>query len=259
MSPNAWYGCRRDLRDARDKFMAVGPVTDKITDLREWAIEPMNQEQIGSCTAHGTTAVARYHIKRYQPTYDFPMCRLQLYYDSRDLEGAIQSDSGAEIRDVVKTLATKGVGHEDLWKYDISKFTDRPPQEVYDDAVQYKALTYSRVPVSAAGLKSALAQDHPVIIGISVYDSFESEAVSRTGMVPMPKQTEGMVGGHCMAVFGWGQKPGHFTVLNSWGKDWGDNGWCYIPEAYLGSPTYGSDYWVINLFGSDAEQKAGKA
>ena len=96
----------------------------------------------------------------------------------------------------------------------------------------------------------------PVIIGISVYDSFESSEVEQGGIVPMPGTNEEMVGGHCMLAVGYGQKPGYFTVRNSWGGAWGDKGDCYIPEAYLGSTSLGSDYWLINLFGSAAEQTA---
>jgi C1A family cysteine protease len=74
--------------------------------------------------------------------------------------------------------------------------------------------------------------------------------------VPMPGNNEPMIGGHCMLTVGYGQKPGCFTVRNSWGADWGDQGDCYIPERYLGSSEFGSDYWIIYLFGSDAEGQA---
>lgn len=265
-SPHAWYGCRRDLRDARDEpfahehMMAVRAVAVPVAiDLRQWLPPVMDQGAIGSCTAHGVSAAARYHIIRRNTTYDFEMSRLQLYYDSREIEGAADSDAGAEIRDVIKTLAKKGVGHEEAWPYNMTKFADRPPQEVYDDAVQYKALKYARVAVDTNMVKKTLAAGTPVIIGISLYASFESEEIAKTGIVPMPAPHEGMVGGHCMLIAGYGQKPGHFTVRNSWGTDWGDKGNCYIPEAYIGSSTYGSDYWALTTFGSDAELAAGRA
>lgn len=254
---HAWYGCRRDARDKNDRMMALAPIYQRdVVDLRQWLPPVMYQDAIGSCTAHGVTVAARWHINRRNTTYDFPMSRLQLYWDSRNYENTAESDSGAEIRDVIKVLSESGVGHEDLWPYDISKFTMHPPQEVYDDAVQYKALSYTRVPVSVNGLKQAISLNHPVIIGISVYDSFESAEVEQTGVVPMPGASEEMVGGHCMLAVGYGQKPGYFTVRNSWGGAWGDKGDCYIPEAYLGSTSLGSDYWIINLFGSAAEQTA---
>lgn len=257
---NAWYGCNRDKKNFNDHPMALPfvSVTEPI-DLRQWAPAVMNQSSIGSCTAHGVTGAARWYINKRGTTYDFDMSRLQLYWDSRALEETTASDSGAEIRDVVKTLSNRGVGHEELWQYDITRFDQQPPQEVYDDAVQYRALKYERVPVATSALKSALAAGHPIVIGISIYASFESDEVARTGIVPMPVAGEGMMGGHCMYVVGWKQKPGYFTVRNSWGDDWGDKGDCYLPEGYLGSQNLGSDYWIVSMFGSPAEQSSGAA
>ncbi len=261
MRNNQWYGCRPDTKDHNDLHMTAlaTVIVPPAVDLREWCVPPMDQGALGSCTAHGVTGAARFHIRKRGTTDDFPMSRLQLYYDSRASEGSTASDAGAEIRDVIKTLATKGVGHEDLWPYDLSRWADAPPSEVYDDAVQYKALVYRRVPVNAMNLKQTIAMGHPVVIGVSVYDSFESEQTALTGDVPVPRHSENMVGGHCMLVVGYGQRPGTFTVRNSWGADWGDKGDCYMPEEYLGNSSFGSDYWVVDLFGSDAEKAAGRA
>ena len=251
------YGCIRDTKDRNDLPMMLSypGIFPPAIDLREWMPPVMNQGAIGSCTAHGVTAAARWHIIRQGTTYDFPMSRLQLYFDSRASESNTASDSGAQIRDVIKVLSQTGVGHEDLWPYDINKWAQKPVQEVYDDATQYKALSYQRVPTTVTALKTALLSNHPVVIGVSVYESFEGLAVEHDGIVPMPRDGEQMMGGHCMLVCGYGQKPGTFTVRNSWGEDWGDNGDCYMPEEYLGS-NLGSDYWVIQLFGSGYEQKA---
>ena len=55
---------------------------------------------------------------------------------------------------------------------------------------------------SAPWRSRALAAGYPVIIGISVYASFEGPDVTRTGVVPMPVTSgaaaEDMLGGHCM-------------------------------------------------------------
>lgn len=256
----AWYGCLPDIKDHRDLLLARRSVPPPLqVDLFQWFPPVMDQGPIGSCTAHGVTTAARYHIIKRGTTYDFPMSRLQLYYDSRMIENSVLSDSGAQIRDVIKTLAQRGVGHEDLWPYDTSHWPSKPPREVYDDAVQYKALAYRRVSVNATALKLALASGNPVVVGISVYESFESASVEKTGMVPVPEHGEKLVGGHCMVVGGYGQRPGTFTVRNSWGDDWGDKGDCFIPEAYLGSDVYASDFWTLDLFGSNDELKAGTA
>ena len=243
------YGCNRDAEDARDHpFLPRAVQLPPSVDLRPHCPPVMDQGQLGSCTAHGITGALRYELIK-SGHKDVPLSRLQLYFDERALEGTINSDSGAQIRDGIKCAAKNGVAHEALWPYRIDRFRQKPSANVYADAVQFEALSYERVAVDAVAVKSALAQGFPVVIGVTLYDSFESQAVARTGMVPMPEPGEGVAGGHCMYVVGYGQKPGTFTVRNSWGASWGDGGSCYLPEAYLGSPKLGSDYWIIKTAG----------
>lgn len=247
--PNAWYGCRRDTRDARDlPFRPKAIRLPPTVDLRAHCAPPMDQGELGSCTTHGITGALRFlRINAHKP--DLPLARLQLYFDERKVEGTTKEDAGAEIRDGIKCAAKVGVAPEQLWPYDVAKFRQAPPASVYAAAAKYQALQYERVPVSAAGLKNALAQGFPVVIGVTLYESFEGAAVEKTGLVPMPKvagrNAENVAGGHCMLVVGYGQRPATFTVRNSWGADWGDRGDCYMPEAYLGSTSFGSDYWLI--------------
>jgi C1A family cysteine protease len=194
---------------------------------------------------HGVSVGLRYLLKKNgKPDHNYS--RLQLYYDGRKLEGTIDSDSGLEIRDAIKCVAKLGVAHEELWPYDVSKFKLPPPPSVYTDANNYQALEYKRVEISARAVKTAIAQGYPVIIGLTLFSSFESDAVEKTGIVPMPDiHKEENVGGHCMAAVGYGQKPGYITVQNSWDVDWGDKGYCYLPEEYIGSKNFGGDYWII--------------
>lgn len=250
---NAWYGCRRDTRDARDReFKPRVTKLPAAVDLRQFCPPVMNQGQLGSCTAHGITGALRFLLIKAGKK-DMPLARLQLYYDERSVEGTIREDSGAEIRDGIKCAAKLGVAHEGLWPYKISKFKSKPGLAVYRDAVQLEALTYERVVVDTNKVKAALALGFPVVIGLSLYDSFETDDVARTGDVPMPVlDNEQMIGGHCMYVVGYGQRKGTFTVRNSWDTDWGDKGDCYMPEAYIGSTKYGSDYWVIKSAGAKA-------
>jgi len=255
------YGYISDVKDHNDypaamKFK-VGrfayPLTASLAQFRP-PVEDQGEE--GACTAFGTSGAIRTLIRRHKPDFDFVWSHQQLYYDARSLEGTIESDAGAQIRNVIKTLSNKGVAHEDLWPFSKSMFF-APTQDVYEDAVQYKALSYHRVNVDVDDVKRAIASGYPVIVGLSVYASFEY--VGSDGLVPKPVVGEKLLGGHCMRVDGYGEIPGYFTVVNSWGTSWGKEGICYIPESYLGDPKYGSDYWIVDVFGSDAEQQAGTA
>jgi C1A family cysteine protease len=217
-------------------------------DLRPHCPDVMDQGNLGSCTAHGITGALRYEMLRAGRA-DVALSRLQLYFDERSREGTVRSDAGAEIRDGIKCAAKTGVAHEKLWPYVVRKYRERPSDAVYKDALKFRALAYQRVEVNATALKTAIAAGHTPVIGLTLYESFESDAVARTGLVPMPGPGEKPVGGHCMYVVGYGQKPGTFTVRNSWAADWADRGDCYMPEGYLGSPLLGSDYWIITAEG----------
>lgn len=245
----SWYGCRRDTKDARD-HMFVPKVTRMpvSVDLEASCPPVLDQGQLGSCVWHGTSTAIRHDLIA-AGMKDVEFSRLQGYYDTRAIEGTIRSDAGCEIRDAIKTLAKNGVAHEPMWPYAIKKFATKPPAKVYKDALDFRALAYERVQVSTSQVKAAIAGGQPVIIGLTLYDSFESEAVAKNGIVPMPKRGEEIVGGHCMCVIGYGQKKGYFKVRNSWATDWGDRGNCWMPEAYIGSPLYGSDYWIVSTFG----------
>ena len=245
------YGCRRDLRDPRDhefrlKVPALIHTLPPAVDLRPWYPPIMDQGDLGSCTANAITGALRWHIITMGGKPDKPLSRLQLYYDERVIESTVAEDAGAEIRTGIKCVKRNGVAYEELWDYIPKAFKQKPPDLLYKSTQLFGSLQYERLSVSAVALKVALAAGFPVVIGISLFDSFESEEVEKTGIVPMPDiENEGMVGGHAMCAVGYGQKPGCFTVANSWSENWGDGGYCYVPEKYLGSPKFGSDYWVI--------------
>jgi C1A family cysteine protease len=246
---NAWMGCRRDTKDARDhEFTKKAARLPKAVDLRDWCPPVMDQGELGSCTAHGITGALRTLLRRYSLS-DHELSRLQLYFDERVVERDVSEDAGAEIRTGIKCAAKIGVGLEQFWPYEniMTNFTQYPPKQVYESAKPFNAMKYARVRVGARAVKNALALGFPVVIGLSLYANFDLPEVEKTGVVPMPDGK--MDGGHCLYVVGYGQKPGYFTVRNSWGVDWGDKGDCYFPEEYIGSAKYGSDYWVIHEVG----------
>lgn len=243
---NGWYGCKASIASPKDKWFKKRAVRlPQSADLTMYAPPIMNQGNLGSCVANGVTAAMRsLMIKKGAPA---PMLsRLQLYYDGRVVEDCVGEDTGLEIRDAMRCSMKIGVAREELWPYDVTRFMDQPPQEVYQDAEKWQVLKFERVEVSNSDVKHALARGFPVIIGITLFDSFESDEVEKTGMVPMPVlSTEKIVGGHCMVVYNYGVTRGRYKTLNWWDSDWGDRGWGYLPEEMVGSPDYGSDYWIV--------------
>lgn len=94
-------------------------------------------------------------------------------------------------------------------------------------------------------MKGCLASGYPFVFGFSVYESFESQAVAQTGIVPMPSPNEQLLGGHAVLAVGYDDEQGRFIVRNSWGKDWGMEGYFTIKYDYLLNDNLADDFWTI--------------
>jgi C1A family cysteine protease len=94
-------------------------------------------------------------------------------------------------------------------------------------------------------MKGCLASGYPFVFGFSVYESFESQEVKQTGRVPMPSPNEQLLGGHAVLAVGYDDSQRRFIVRNSWGKDWGMQGYFTIPYAYLLDDNLADDFWTI--------------
>jgi C1A family cysteine protease len=249
-----YYGWKKQLPDPRDKKFLFMPdpsiVLPPSIDLRPFCPPVYDQGQLGSCTANGIAFAYEFdHMKQQLP--DFMPSRLFIYYNERVIEKTVKSDSGACIRDGFKTMGIgekgQGVCPETDWPYNINRFACKPPKKCYNEAKKDVALKYRPVNQILSDIKSSLAQGFPVVIGMSVFESFESDEVKRTGIVPMPGINESVLGGHCMAVVGYDDIKGWWIVRNSWGTKWGDQGYCYIPYQYLTDKNLSDDFWQMSL------------
>ena len=246
-----WYGWVPDLPDQRDHVFRAprartGPLPAAV-DLRSQCPPIWDQGAIGSCTAHAIAAALEFdQIKQAFPDAFVPS-RLFIYYNERVMEGTVDEDAGAMIRDGIKSVAHQGAPHERLWPYDARKFRLKPPATAYTDARKHAAVQYERVTPELPELRGCLAAGYPVVFGFSVYASFESDAVAASGRVPMPKPKEKMVGGHAVLAVGYEHAGQRFIVRNSWGTSWGLNGYFTMPYAYLLDRNLSDDFWTIKL------------
>jgi C1A family cysteine protease len=247
----AGYGWIPDLPDQRDHlYAAPPPVVSALppsSDLRPDCPPVYDQGQLGSCTANAIGAAIEFDQMKQKLSDVFVPSRLYIYYNERSLEGTVASDSGAQIRDGIKTVASQGACHEQLWPYDITKFADRPPTNCYDDGAKNKAVTYQRVVSNPTQLKGCLASGYPFVFGFTVYESFESQQVASTGHAPMPASGEKVLGGHAVMAVGYDDASQWFLVRNSWGASWGMAGYFTLPYAYLTQRGLSSDFWTVRL------------
>ena len=200
------FGWVPDLPDARD-FMYSAPEAvltklPKKVDLRSKMPKVYDQGQLGSCTANAIGAAFEFE-QIQQKLKDFMPSRLFIYYNERAMEGTIDSDSGAMIRDGIKSVAKLGVCPETTWPYDIAKFTEKPPRTAYAEAKKHQALVYRRVLANLHQMQGCLASGYPFVFGFTVYESFMSAEVAKTGEVPLPPRSEQLLGGHAVLAVGY--------------------------------------------------------
>lgn len=250
------YGWQPDLPDARDHLfvasLELAAALPAHVDLRPQMPPVYDQGQLGSCTGNSTAGAVQFERMRQNlANADLVPSRLFIYYNERVIEHTISSDSGAQIRDGIKTLAKKGACYESgdaAWPYDISRFAVRPADNCYAAAKLDRAVQYSRLDsTSLDQLKSCLAAGFPFVFGFTVYESFESAAVAQSGVVPMPKAHEQVLGGHAVLCVGYDDASARFIVRNSWGDQWGQAGYFTIPYAYLTNLNLADDFWTIRL------------
>lgn len=246
-------GWRPDIPDQRDKpykiplKLSTGLPT--VVDLREEFKFPIIEDQgaLGSCTAQCLVGAMEYIQTVHQSIEDFTdLSRLFIYYNERALEGSINEDTGAYIRDGIKTLYRKGACSETMWPYDIDRFTETPPKNCYSEAKKRKIVLYQRIK-TLDQMRACLATKYPFVFGFSVYDSFLTDKVANTGVVPMPEQGEVLQGGHAVLCIGYDENADRFLCRNSWGESWGKNGYFTMPYAYLANRDLSDDMWTIRM------------
>lgn len=240
------YGFKADHPDARDYVYRVRtPVKDLPESTFNRNLEEYetryNQEKLGSCVANALTAILeKIRTKLGLPSVSFS--RLFIYWIGRDDKS---EDSGVSIRTNVKALNLYGACSEALWPYIIGKFAKTPTEAAFRDAAEHQILRYERIyPVTKEAIMDAVSRGFPVLVGIAIYESFESDEVEITGVVPMPKKCrENLLGWHGVGIWDYDtQRP---RLLNSWGREWGDHGTFTLPWEFLLDSKLAKDFWVI--------------
>jgi C1A family cysteine protease len=244
-------GWKPDLPDARDHYYASSSkmlrnLSEKI-DLRKDCPPVFQQGQLGSCTANSAGSMWQYVASKLRVEI-FTPSRLFLYFNTRKMEGTVHYDSGAYLRDTLKSLSNEGICNENHWSYDdtTDKFIRIPTDDCYHEGLNHQVLSYQRVLQNIQQLKGCLMEGFPFVFGFTVFESFFS--ISSNGKMPLPNtNNESIAGGHAVMAVGYDDEKRVFIVRNSWGDDWGDAGYFYMPYSYLTNNNFCDDFWTIRI------------
>lgn len=234
-------GCLKDPLDLRDIPMGLVlpavsvPVSFDFTR----AMSPVrNQGNEGTCVAFASVS----GVKEYQDKKEYhKLIRLSprfLYSLCKEIDGAPFED-GTYPRVAMKVLLNSGVCHESFWPY--APYQKDPARKGADsDAKRFKIKAYARIK-SLIEMKRSLLVNGPFLAGVKVYKSWFTGNVERGGFIPMPKRNEELAGGHAICIVGYDDKLEVLKFKNSWGLNWADKGYGYLPYEYM--KKYCSDAW----------------
>ena len=227
---------RFDIKHEEVKFNETyepKEVTEKSVNLKDYFTKIKDQGQIGACTVFSIASIYEYILKRNsQEQYD--LSESFVYYNVRHLDGRELEDTGSSFQDVIMSIGEQGICTEVLHPYTKS-LSDAPSAEAYLDGEKRRITKALNVNVAEKDIKSAIQEGYPVAISLKIYDSFNTTS----GFVSRPSKEEiesADYGYHAMVVVGYSDDTKFFVVRNSWGEQFGENGYCYIPYSYICNP-----------------------
>lgn len=234
-SPGASHGRRLDgclAETASPKDFTAVPNVSSLpprVDLRPGCSPIEDQGQVGSCTANAIVGAVEF--KRWKQGRQEDLSRLFVYFNARKMSGSESEDCGARIAHGMAAFLAHGAPPESAWPYDPARVNTMPDQAAYDSATANTEIEYARIG-DIEHIKGALARQQPVVFSISLPMRCFEEAGS-SGVVPTPSESElGPVltlhGMHAMLLVGYDTDQNIFHVRNSWGTDWGDQGYCRL-------------------------------
>lgn len=207
----------------------VQGVMPSLVDLRAQCSPVANQLDLNACTSFALGKGLREYLQGKRKEKLVPLSPLFLYYETRRLRGKEGRDCGATLTDAMKALSGSGIAPETSWPYDMLQFDKKPTDEAYQAARTYKLAGGLQL-ANLADIKKTLAKGTVVAFGMRVFSSYQY--VGPDGMLPMPETGDVFVGGHAVSAVGYDDQKKVLIVRNSYGEEFGDHGYFYMPYDY---------------------------
>lgn len=221
-------------------------------DLRSSFSDIKDQGQLGTCSVFSMVSVYEYILKKSKR--EINLSERFVYYNILNDSGNME-DTGSSLYGVVESMTKYGVCAENYCEYNVDLYDFRPSEDAYKDAMAHKIKIAKNVKINHKDITSALSEGYPVTISLKIYDSFGN---SSKGFIFRPTDEEikdEKYGNHAMVICGYSEEEKVYIVRNSWGKQFGDKGYCYIPFSYIEDESFTNSACIITSINEGEEVK----
>lgn len=209
----------------------TAPTLPKSVDLSANFPTPGNQGSQGSCVGWATAfACKSYHERREMgwalDTADHLFSPAYVYNQINN-----GRDQGSSIPNALNLAVSQGISTLATMPYSDKNYTKQPSAAAKTEAAKFKARRWSKLQ-GTTGIKKALANGQPAIIGILCYPSIDKLKGPNSVYNSAAGEQDG---GHAVTVVGYDDAKfgGSFKIINSWGTNWGDQGYFYMPYSFV--------------------------
>ena len=167
-------------------------------------------------------------------------------------------DAGASMMDAQILICTQGASMMNDFPYHDYDYTTWPSELAYENAIAYRGYdSYGVNMMEDPGInqvKTVLANHTTCVLGINIFPNFDYIENYDTVYTVHDKYGRSR-GGHALCIVGYDDNkqtadgPGAFRLVNSWGEDWGNNGYCWMSYYAVKTAKAGlSQGWVYVTF-----------
>ncbi len=214
-------------------------------DLRSLAPPIYDQGNLNSCVANSFAFAYSFQARRQGLVNPIDPSRLFIYYNARSIasRGGAVADEGTNGKPAVQGMRNFGVAPDSVWPYIAGKVNRKPSAAAYSIAPLHRVTAAKTLPNnSVVAVERSIAAGYPVELGFRVYPSLSSQFSSSTGIVKLPTKGEKSDSGHEVSAVGYNASGRYFIVANSWSTGYGQNGYYFLPFAYIRSPKLSSEF-----------------
>ena len=242
------YGWNRDKSDKNDLiFTPLKNLKFKRKFILNNLPPVIDQDKLGSCTSMSVCNAILYCEMLESTKEIVAKSPLFVYYNTRGIDGNVNEDSGASIRNTIKSINKSGLCSEKKWPYNITQFTEKPTFDCYKEAKEFRKLKYERIIQNVYDIKAAIYSGYPIVFGITIYNSIKKSTVNHSGIIPLSTNDSEILGYSTFLCCGWDDNCRLFNIQTPWGEKWGKKGYGYLSYDYLTNPTLCGDFWKITF------------